>query len=148
MNLSAHIDELRRLMLEAREIATIHDYFDDHCVPSDVFMASGIRAKHEILISMVHLALKLGQANSPQSSSMLIHLPEYNLWHGPIPTQDGLAVVLYFDDINRGSCASCPFNTDMVHYFRFSIPEGLTEPIDASGVKLAHFSRRDRSDGN
>jgi len=137
------VGELRCRMQDERDLSRIVDYFDERLVTSDGFMNMGSPASNDILKSMTLLAVKVVLRPEEPKESTFIHLPEFALWHGMLLFSAHLARTVYFDDINRGLCTLCPLtHGTMTHHFRFSIPEGITEPFDLSQAELLSMSRR------
>ena len=137
------VAELRRRMQDERDLSRIVDYFDERLVTNDSFMMLGSTARNDILKSMVLLAVKLVLPPEEPKLSTFIHLPEFALWHGMLLFPAHLARTVYFDDVNRGLCTLSPLKPGTsIHHFRFSIPEGPTEPFDPSQAELVGMSRR------
>lgn len=144
------IAELRRMMLEEGDLERLVNYFDERLVTNDVFMKSGSPASNDILKSMALLAVQVVLPPEEPKQSTFIHVPEFALWHGMLLFPAHLARTVYFEDANRGVCTLSSLKPGAAtHHFRFSIPEGTTEPIDPSQAELAGMSRRaPRSDPN
>ena len=142
-DVSSMVVELRGKMQDERDLSSIVDYFDERLVTSDVFMSMGSPTGNDILKSMTLLAVKVVLRPEEPKLSRFIHVPEFALWHGMLLFPTYLARTVYFDDINRGVCTLCsPQPGTMTHHFRFSIPEGITEPFDLSQAELLSMSRR------
>ena len=142
----ARVAELRRRMQDERDLSRIVDYFDERLVTNDGFMSLGSSARNDILKSITLLAVKLVLAPGEPKLSTLIHVPEFALWHGMLLFPAYLARTVYFDDVNRGVCTLSPLTLGTTtHHFRFSIPEGTTEPFDPDQAQLARVSRRPAS---
>jgi hypothetical protein len=137
------IEELRRRIQDERDLSRVVDYFDERLVTNDVFMKLGSPGSNDILKSMALLAIKVVLPPEEPKQSMFIHLPEFALWHGMLLFAAHLARTMYFEDINRGVCTLSPLRPGATsHHFRFSIPEGTTEPFDPSQAELSSMSRR------
>lgn len=139
----SRVAELRRRMQDERDLSRIVDYFDERLVTNDRFMGLGSTARNDLLESMALLAIKLVLPPEEPKLSTFIHLPEFALWHGLLLFPTHLARTVYFDDINRGLCTLSPLTVGTTsHHFRFSIPEGATEPFDPSQAQLVGMTRR------
>ena len=139
----ALVAELRRRMQDERDLSRIVDYFDERLVTNDVFMRTGSPQSNDILKSMTLLAIRVVLPPEEPLQSMFIHLPEFTFWHGMLLFPTHLARTLYLDDVNRGVCTLSPWKPGTtIHHFRFSIPEGTTEPFDPSQAELLNMSRR------
>jgi len=139
----SRVGELRRRMQDEHDLSRIVDYFDERLVTNDGFMSLGSSVRNDILKSITLLAVKLVLAPEEPKLSTFIHLPEFALWHGMLLFPAYLARTVYFDDINRGVCTLSPLALGTtIHHFRFSIPEGTTEPFDPNQAELVGMSRR------
>ena len=139
----ALVAELRRRMQDERDLSRIADYFDERLVTNDGFMRWGGPARNDILESMTLLAVKMVLPPEAPKQGIFIHLPELALWHGMLLFPAHVARAVYFDDINRGLCTVSPVQPGGTSYhFRFSIPDGMTEPFDPADAELMSMSRR------
>ena len=142
-DVASMIAELRRRMQDERDLSRVVDYFDERLVTNDVFMKTGSPASNDILRSMALLAVKLVLPPEESKHSTFIHLPEFALWHGMLLFSGHLVRTVYFEDVNLGVSTVSPLKPGATsHHLRFSIPEGMTEPIDPSQAELAGISRR------
>lgn len=142
-DVASMIAELRRKVQDERDLSRIQDFFDERLVMNEGFMSMGDSARNDILESMTLLVIRVVLPPEEPLQSAFLHLPEFSLWHGMLLFPTHLARTVYFDDINRGVCALSPWaQGTMVHHFRFSIPEGTTEPFDLSKAELVGMSRR------
>lgn len=131
------IAELRRLMLEAPNFAQIVTHYLDALSQDRAFMAAGARRPNERLISIARIALKTYFEHTQPLDTVLYHLEREHLWHGAIVFRTGLlGLVVYFEDVNRGVCVAVGAPGRIVHYFRFSIPEEMVDPIDPDTTRL------------
>jgi len=137
------VAELRRRMQDERDLSRIVDYFDERLVTNDPFMRMGNPGDNDILKSMILLAVKIVLPPVAPKQSMFIYLSEFALWHGMLLFPAHVARTVYFDDVNRGLCTVSPVQPGGTsHHFRFSIPEGTTEPFDPADAELLSMSRR------
>ncbi|HEY6727219.1 MAG TPA: hypothetical protein VI197_24460 [Polyangiaceae bacterium] len=145
-DLLATVAELRRRLQDETDLSRIADYFDERLVTHDAFMKMGKPARNDALASMALLAIQVVLPPEEPRQCVFIHLPEFTLWHGMLLFSAHLACTVYFDDINRGVCTlgqMVPGTS--LHHFRFSIPEGTTEPFDPRQAELVGMSRRTAS---
>lgn len=61
---------------------------------------------------------------------LIIHIPEYRFFHGPLPIPERIGGFIYYEDIKVGMLAiSESLDSDMVKYSRFS---GTLKPPKAT----------------
>lgn len=138
--LATRIDELRRLMVDAKDLREISDHFDAALVSQDAFMDAGEPATNERLVSIARMAVKVAVKDAEVVEAMLLHLAEYSLWHGALVLHSPAQVqVVYFEDVNRGLCSVGQPPSRMWHHIRFSIPEQMTAPINPDTARLVHI---------
>jgi hypothetical protein len=141
-SIPANISELRRRMQESSDISEVFVYFDDHLGRSDDFNRLGSRVPNEPLVGVARSIIKVALSMSVAPLHPLTFIAEHNLWHGTLLSQEGMALVIYFADIDRGCCCVMRYGAKRTDFLRFSIPEGAGDGIDPDSAKLESIARR------
>lgn len=121
--LAAKFAELKRLLLEAKDLAQISDYFGD-CLAEDAdFMRRSNAARHALLEQVIRGALRACFGGSPRCDLHLLQVAEWNFWHGAaVWSPNGVVLVLYFEGPDLGLLSVARSLTDgTVHFVRFSV---------------------------
>jgi hypothetical protein len=121
--LAAKFAELKRLLLEAKDLAQISDYFGDYLVEDSEFMRRGVSARHALLEQVIRGALRACFGSNPLYDLHLLHVAEWNFWHGAaVWRPNGVVLVLYFEGPDLGLLSVARSLQDStVHFVRFSV---------------------------
>ena len=93
---------------------------------------------NEVLVSVVCTVLAAQLRGTTVVGFLLGHAHAHQLWHGILQLKSGhMAQIVYFDDINRCLVAVCKVGSEKTSLFRFSMPEGMTEPVDPSKASFS-----------
>lgn len=117
-----HIQELRRLTIESRDLSVPVEYFHDQVVVLDEFVSQSDQGEHPLLEEMLRAAARRAIPDFEIQSFTLLQLTEHRLWHGAgHGTSGGLAVFLYFEDEGVGvaQIMASPSNPQ-THFVRFT----------------------------
>lgn len=137
------ITELRRLMQESKDLSEIFVYFDDHLGSKDDFHRLGSPVPNEPLVNVARAIVKGALSLSLVPPRPLTFLAEHQLWHGTMYSEQGMAVVVYFSDIDRGVCCVMHFAPPMqTNFLRFSMPEGTSGDFDPDLAEVVSMARR------
>jgi hypothetical protein len=109
--LSAKIDQLKILLLNAEEFADAMNYFLDELVSDSAFSAAGkplkdkrIKQRFRGVLQILKERLNIQSAGPPQMIAT-VSLKEYQLSHGAFMLGDRLGMAFYFRDLDMGLCA-------------------------------------------
>lgn len=135
--------KLRQLIQTVSDLSQVFEFMEHDVGCETALKTLGSMKDHPILASVVKVAVNSHSAVGRCHQDRFVHVPEYHMWHGCLFFDPGVAViVVYFEDINRCFAMSTSVADWKTHFFRFSIPEEMTEPIDVDDVVLASVHRR------
>jgi hypothetical protein len=114
--LSAKIDQLKILLLNAEEFADAMNYFLDELVSDSAFSAAGkplkdkrIKQRFRGVLQILKERLNIQSAGPPQMIAT-VSLKEYQLSHGAFMLGDRLGMAtFYFRDLDMGSGLGVPW---------------------------------------
>ncbi|ESQ17156.1 MAG: hypothetical protein N838_13975 [Thiohalocapsa sp. PB-PSB1] len=126
--LSAKIDQLKILLLNAEEFADAMNYFLDELVSDSAFSAAGkplkdkrIKQRFRGVLQILKERLNIQSAGPPQMIAT-VSLKEYQLSHGAFMLGDRLGMAFYFRDLDMGLCALGALDgSGEVVFTRFSV---------------------------
>lgn len=137
------IAELKRLSVEAKALSDVQDYFDALCGRFPEFLRLGRKEQHHGLESVLLATLKITTGLPEVVEKLSIHIPEHDLWHGFYLFEGALMNrFIYFADRNCAVCAAAQGLRGPTRYFRFAVPESVTEPLNPQKAQLIKMSRR------
>jgi hypothetical protein len=120
--LNAKISELRELLLNAKDLGEISDYFYNVLVPDDVFISAGARSSNARLFTVLQAVLEKVAPEGKLGTPLLLRLDEQSLCHGYATWGPGHVVFFYFEQLDRGFCCFCRnLSSSEVSYMRFSL---------------------------
>src|SRR5690606_17312030 len=124
-SLGPKLEKFRRLLVEAKEFAKIHDYFHDVLVADPLFTKARRRASNTRLVAILEQLLQRSTNDSTLHASVLRHVRKHQFWHGWAQLGAGqVLLVMYFDSIDLGLCCYSRSLTDpRTEFFRFSAVE-------------------------
>jgi hypothetical protein len=123
---------LRELLVSARDLGEVFDYFHDVLVPDDCFMALGIPEGDARVTAALDAVLRALAPNGRLGTPLLMHLETHGLWHGCARWGAGQVVFFYFESLDMGFCTySASFLSDEAKFarFRLSNVRGLGLPM-------------------
>ncbi len=122
--------ELKRLLVESKDLSDPRDFFDDHLLMSSDLYDLGVPKPNEKL----EMALKemIGAAISGASleSFMTINLSDHGFWHGPLQGEKANGLFFYYEDIDMGLVMVSDMQPgSLTHMLRFSIIKPTTDKV-------------------
>jgi hypothetical protein len=126
---SGHVDlskltELKRILHEAKNFATVWDYFLTNFGEQPEFMKHGEPVREDELLQLVIREVCKGlfpDRDAILLRSRLIRIAEYKFVHGSLFLDDRLSGMLYFEDDHKGMMAVCwSANPPETKYARFT----------------------------
>jgi hypothetical protein len=126
--LAKRVGRLARLVAQARELSEIDTYFHDALALYPPFLAESVEAVHKPLREIVRgVAQSYGCAL--QGDGKLHRIERLSLWHGSLGSVVGaMAIIIYFDDQQRGVASFGRISDPNTHHVRFSLPEEARDP--------------------
>lgn len=141
-NVTLKIAELRRLMQESRDLSQVFLYFDDNLGHCAEFLRLGAAQANVPLVNLARAIVRASLSMSLTMKDRMVFIPESQLWHGTLLGTQGIGVLMYFADIDRGCCAVGRFGSPRADFLRFSMPEGAETITDPDSAKLEFVGRR------
>lgn len=129
--LDKKIGALADLLVSAKNLVDVSQYFHNVLVPDVAFSRAGEPAQNEQLVGVIEAVLHSLDPNGTLIEPLLIHIPEHEMWHGPARWGDGHALLLYFGGPDIGLCCYARALTDpRTAFARFSVARssGTTLP--------------------
>lgn len=114
------VQELKRLLLDEKDLAAINTYFFKHLGNDRDFMQLGMPKDDPKLLEMIECtASTLSPESSVVGQPYFVYVPKFQLYHGTCHVIGRQASVFYFDDLKKGMLAVLSFggSTD---YLRLS----------------------------
>jgi len=145
--IALRIGELRRLVAEAPRLQDVGDYFHEHLVTDDAFMALSQPASHDTLLAMARGIVRTALAPGEEVDSRLLRVAGHALWHGMSLHSCGLMVeIIYFDDVKTCVIVTADFTGARQHQLRFTVDEAMTA-ADAESMRMVSATVRGRARG-
>lgn len=146
-SMASRIAELRRLVVEAPKLQAVGDFFHEHLVPDDEFMALSQPASHEALLAMVRGVVRTTLAPGEVVEGRLHRVVGHPLWHGMNLYSCGLMVeILYFDDLKICVVVTTDLAGERQHQLRFTVDERMTA-ADAESLQMVSATARAKTHG-
>jgi len=103
--IDAKVSQLRKLLMTAKDLDEVSEYFHDVLVPDESFMASGVRSFSPRIIMGLQAALEVVAPEGKLGSPFMIRLPQQAFCHGYSTWGRGHVVFLYFEQLDLGFCS-------------------------------------------
>ncbi len=137
-----HVPELRRRILESKNIDEIFDYFLDHFAADENFLRAGHKEDNEAMTSYISAIVRVTLIQGEPTFILWTYIPEHRMWHGTFVMMPGAVVHgIWFDDMERGVTLVMRGTSSQMHFLRFAMP-GPNMKMDMSTAKLIGMCRR------
>ncbi|HYP98699.1 MAG TPA: hypothetical protein VER96_08495 [Polyangiaceae bacterium] len=103
--LSAKVSELRQLLMTAKDLDEVSEYFHNVLVPDDAFIASGERSSNTRLLTALQAVLERVAPEGRLGTPLIIRLDHEALCHGYTTWGRGHVVFFYFEQLDLGFCS-------------------------------------------
>jgi hypothetical protein len=123
------LKQLKQKLIKEKDLSEIWLFYMDHFADHEEFTELGQAVQHNYLNTvLVATCQQLFRKKITITNFLLIHLAEYQFYHGPFDVEGHMGSVIFFEDIKMGMLAvSAPFpTTKPVTYSRFSEPIRLS----------------------
>jgi hypothetical protein len=120
------LKELKHKLVNDKDLSDIWLFYMDHFVDDPKFTDLGKPAENQYLEAILQKSCEQMFGRVIKITNfLLIHIPQYRLFHGPLQVEAHIGGVIYFDDIQVGLFAmSEAFSpTGEVKYSRFYIAQ-------------------------
>ncbi len=115
--------QLKQKMSKEKDLSKVWYYYMDHFSDHAAFTEMGQPERNPYVEGAIREIFKqMFGKKVPSVNLLLIHIPEYNFFHGPLQAQGRMGGVIYSDDIKIGVIAMSSSSSDEVQYSRFSSP--------------------------
>jgi len=101
----AKILQLRKLLMTAKDLEQVSEYFHDVLVPDDAFIASGTRSSNARLLTALQAVLERVAPEGKLGTPLIIRLDPQALCHGYSTWGRGHVVFFYFEQLDLGFCS-------------------------------------------
>ena len=123
---TAKVAQLRELLLSAKDLEQVSDYFHNELVTDAAFIASSDRASNPRLLTALQAVLERVAPDGQLGTSLIIRLASEALCHGYSPWGMGHAVFFYFEQLDLGFCSYSPdLSSPQVSYMRFNLTNAV-----------------------
>lgn len=120
--IDAKVSRLRELLVNAKDLEEVSDYFHNVLVPDEAFMASGAPASNARLLSALQAVLETVAPEGKLGTPLFIRLDQQMLCHGYTSWGRGHVVFLYFEQLDLGFCSHSPsLSSAEVTFLRFNL---------------------------
>jgi len=120
--IDAKISELRELLISAKDLGEISDYFHEVLVPDEAFMAAGAPSSNPRLLTTLETVLERVAPEGKLGTLLLIRLQDQALCHGYTTWRRGHVVFFYFEQLDLGFCSySSSLSSAEVSFLRFKL---------------------------
>jgi len=120
------LKELKHKLVNDKDLSDIWLFYMDHFVDDPKFTDLGQPAHNEYLTAILHKSCEQMFGRAVKITNfLLIHIPKYRLFHGPLQVKGHIGGVIYFEDIEVGLLAVSEelSATNEVKYSRFYIAQ-------------------------
>jgi len=115
--------QLKQKLSKESDLSKIWLYYMDHFSDHAEFTDMGEPARHAYVEAAIKEIFKKMFGNQvPSVNLLLIHIPEYQFYHGPLQCKGRIGGVIYSEDIKIGLIAMSSGSSSDVQYSRFSSP--------------------------
>lgn len=123
---TAKVAQLRELLLSAKDLDQVSDYFHNELVTDAAFIASSDRASNPRLLTALQAVLERVAPDGKLGTPLIIRLGSEALCHGYSPWGRGHAVFFYFEPLDLGFCSYSPdLSSPEVSYMRFNLANAV-----------------------
>jgi hypothetical protein len=118
----AKISQLRKLLLTAKDLHEVCDYFHDVLVPDDAFIVSGAPSSNPRLLSALQAGLERVAPDGTLGTPFIVRLQQQAFCHGFSSWGRGHIMFFYFERLDLGFCSYSPsLSSSEVTYLRFNL---------------------------
>jgi hypothetical protein len=141
--IDAKISQLRKLLMTAKDLDQVSEYFHSELVADDAFIASGARSSNSRLLTALQAVLERVAPEGKLGTPLIIRLDQQALCHGYSPWGRGHVVFFYFEQLDLGFCSYSPsLSSAEVIFLRFNLTNaagaatwGAWQSVDAAARK-------------
>jgi len=120
--LDTKISQLRELLLNAKDLDEVSEYFYGALVTDDAFIASGACSSNSRLLTALQAVLERVAPEGKLGTPLIIRLDQQAFCHGYSTWGAGHAVFFYFEQLDLGFCSySRSLTSDEVTFLRFNL---------------------------
>lgn len=102
------VARLRELLIAAKDVGELCDYFEETLVTDIEFRRAGTRVEHSQLTHVLEAVLRAVAPGGKLARPLVLRVAEHHLCHGYSVWKNGLALFFYFEDLDVGFCAYAP----------------------------------------
>jgi len=123
--IDAKVSELRQLLMTAKDLDEVSEYFHNVLVADESFMVSGARASNPRLLMALQAVLETVAPGGQLGTPFMIRLEHHSFCHGYSTWGRGHAVFFYFEQLDLGFCSYArSLSSAEVSFLRFSLTSG------------------------
>jgi hypothetical protein len=120
--LDAKVAQLRKLLMTAKELDEVAEYFHEQLVPDEAFITCGARASNPRLLTALQAVLERVAPDGKLGTPLIIRLDQQALYHGYTSWGVGHVVFFYFEQLDVGFCSySRNLSSAQVTLLRFNL---------------------------
>ncbi|HKO51925.1 MAG TPA: hypothetical protein VJV79_29655 [Polyangiaceae bacterium] len=120
--IDAKISQLRKLLLSAKDLDEVSEYFHNVLVPDDAFIVAGARGSNARLLTALQAVLERVAPEGKLGTPLSIRLQQQAFCHGYTTWGAGHAVFFYFEQLDLGFCSySRSLSSAEVTFLRFNL---------------------------
>jgi hypothetical protein len=134
--IDAKVSQLRTLLMTAKDLDAVSEYFYDALVSDEAFMRSGEPGTNPRLLTALEAVLQTVAPEGKLGMPLIIRLREQAFCHGHTKWGRGHVVFFYFEQLDLGFCGySQSLSSEQITFLRFT----LTNPV--GGIQSAWPSK-------
>jgi hypothetical protein len=115
--------QLKQKLSQESDLSKIWLYYMDHFSDHAAFVDMGQPARNDYIEGAIReIFKKMFGTQVPSVNLLLIHIPEYQFFHGPLQSKGRMGGVIYCEDLKIGLIAMSSSSSPDVQYSRFSSP--------------------------
>ena len=120
--IEAKVSQLRELLIAAKDLGEVSEYFHEVLVPDDAFIASGAVSSNPRLLTALQAVLERVAPGGKLGMQLLIRLEQQALCHGYSTWGTGHVVFFYFEQLDLGFCSYArSLSSPEVTFMRFNL---------------------------
>ena len=120
--LDAKVARLRELLISAKDLDEVSEYFHDVLVPDEAFIQSSERASNPRLLTVLPALLARVEPEGRLGIPLMLRLEHQAVVHGYSTWGRGHVVFFYFEQLDLGFCSYSPSLTSIkVTFVRFNL---------------------------